>query len=305
MNHKALAIVPIVAFITVILFVDAAIGILTPMLANAKIRTKHIRLDAIGEGLPGLVGLPAAEDFGPPGPADPPAFGPTPFDKNNCFSPNDKLVDGNNNNWTHVFENAKYSVVKVLTGSNPYGKPEMSTGFIYDNAGHIVTNYHVAHANLIKVTFADGNSYRAQITGADPDSDLAILQANEALNKEQMKPLPIGDSSALQVGENVGAIGYPFEHLSFSVGSIKQLNITRENQYGSVATGLIQHDACGYHGSSGGPMLDLQGRVLGINSYPGLRGHDIPGLTLAIPSNTLQKIAPKLISHSVSLFPSL
>jgi S1-C subfamily serine protease len=224
------------------------------------------------------------------------------IDKNTCFSPNDKLVDANNNNWTQVFENAKYSVVKVLTGSNPYGKPEISTGFIYDNDGHIVTNYHVARANLIKVTFADGNSYRAQKTGTDPDSDLAILQANEALNKEQMKSLPIGSSSALQVGENVGSIGYPFEQLSFSVGSIKQLNITRENEFGSVATGLIQHDACGYHGSSGGPLLDLQGRVLGINSYPGLRGHDIPGLTLAIPSNTLKKIVPMLISqHSYNL----
>jgi S1-C subfamily serine protease len=225
----------------------------------------------------------------------------------NCFSPNDKLVDANNNNWTDVFENAKYSVVKVLTGSNPYSKPELSTGFIYDNDGHVVTNFHVVNnANLIKVTFADGNSYPAQITGTDPDSDLAILQANEALNKEQMKPLPIGNSAALQVGENVGAIGYPFEQLSFSVGSIKQLNITRENEFGSVQTGLIQHDACGYHGSSGGPLLDLQGRVLGINSYPGLRGHDIPGLTLAIPSNTLQKIAPKLISqhsNSLSVFP--
>ena len=174
-----------------------------------------------------------------------------PFDKNTCFSANDKLVDSNNNDWTHVFENAKYSVVKVLTGSNPYSNPEISTGFIYDNDGHIVTNYHVVnHANLINVTFADGNSYPAQITGTDPDSDLAVLQANETLNKEQMKSLPIGDSSALQVGENVGAIGYPFEKLSFSVGSIKQLNITRENEFGSVATGLIQHDACGYHGSS-------------------------------------------------------
>ena len=228
-------------------------------------------------------------------------------DRHGCFSPNDKLVDANNNNWTDVFEKAKYSVVKVETGSNPYGKPELSTGFIYDNDGHIVTNYHVANSgNLIKVIFADGNGYRAQITGTDPDSDLAILQANEALNKEQMKSLPIGNSAGLQVGENVGAIGYPFEQLSFSVGSIKQLNITRENNFGSIQTGLIQHDACGYHGSSGGPLLDLQGRVLGINSYPGLRGYDIPGLTLAIPSNTLQKIVPKLISehsHNLSLFP--
>ena len=228
-------------------------------------------------------------------------------DRHGCFSPNDKLVDANNNNWTDVFENVKNSVVKVETGSNPYGKPELSTGFIYDNDGHIVTNYHVANSgNLIKVIFADGNGYRAQITGTDPDSDLAILQANAALNKEQMKSLPIGNSAALQVGENVGAIGYPFEQLSFSVGSIKQLNITRENNFGSIQTGLIQHDACGYHGSSGGPLLDLQGRVLGINSYPGLQGYDIPGLTLAIPSNTLLKIVPKLISehsHNLSLFP--
>jgi S1-C subfamily serine protease len=218
-------------------------------------------------------------------------------DRNSCFSPTDKLVDPNNNNWTGIFENAKYSVVKVETGNNPNSNPELSTGFIYDNNGHIVTNYHVAHSgNLIKVKFADGNLFPAQITGTDPASDLAMLQASEALNKEQMRSLPIGNSAALHVGENVGAIGYPFQKLSFSVGSIKQLNITRPNEFGSVATGLIQHDACGYHGSSGGPLLDLQGQVVGINSYPGLRGHDVPGLTLAIPSNTLQKIVPKLIS---------
>ncbi|MGA9150246.1 MAG: trypsin-like peptidase domain-containing protein, partial [Candidatus Nitrosopolaris sp.] len=80
-------------------------------------------------------------------------------DKNTCFSANDKLVDSNNNNWTHIFENAKDSVVKVIV-SNPYGNPEISTGFIYDNDGHIVTNYHVVNnANSINVTFADGNSY--------------------------------------------------------------------------------------------------------------------------------------------------
>jgi S1-C subfamily serine protease len=220
------------------------------------------------------------------------------FDRNTCFSSNDKLVDSNNNNWTHVFENAKGAVVKVETGNNPYGKPEISTGFIYDNDGHIVTNYHVVNnANSINVTFADGNSYPVQITGTDPYSDLAVLQPSAALKKEQMKPLPIRNSSALQVGENVGAIGYPFEHLSFSVGSIKQVNILRNTILGYVQTGMIQHDACGFHGSSGGPLLDLKGQVLGVNSYPGLQGYDVPGLTLAIPSNTIQKVVPKLISQ--------
>jgi serine protease Do len=219
------------------------------------------------------------------------------YDKNTCFSPNDKLVDPNNNNWTHVFENAKDSVVKVAV-SNSYGSPEISTGFIYDNDGHIVTNYHVVNnANSINVTFADGNSYPAQITGTDPYSDLAVLQASAALKKEQMKLLPIRNSSALQTGENVGAIGYPFEQLYYSVGNIKKINILRENIFGYVQTGMIQHDACGYHGSSGGPLLDLQGHLLGVNSYPGLRGYDVPGMTLAIPSNTIQKIIPKLISQ--------
>ena len=223
---------------------------------------------------------------------------PTLYDRNNCFSSNDKLVDPNNNNWTQVFENAKDSVVKVAVSNSYMNGPEISTGFIYDNDGHIETNYHVVkNGNPINVTFADGNSYPAQITGTDPYSDLAILQASAALNKEQMKSLPIRNSSALQIGENVGTIGYPFEQLSFSVGSIKQINILRQNINGYGQTGMIQHDACGYHGSSGGPLLDLQGRVFGVNSYPGLRGYDIPGLTLAIPSNTIQKIVPKLISQ--------
>ena len=95
------------------------------------------------------------------------------LDRNTCFSSNDKLVDPNNNNWTHVFENVKDSVVKV-TVSNSYNDPEISTGFIYDNDGDIVTNYHVVdNANLINVTFADGSSYPAQISGTDPYSDLS------------------------------------------------------------------------------------------------------------------------------------
>ena len=152
------------------------------------------------------------------------------LDKKTCFSPNDKLVDSNNNNWTHVFENVKHSVVKVIV-TNPYSNPEISTGFIYDNDGHIVTNYHVVkNANPINVTFAGGSSYPAHITGTDPYSDLAILQPSAAaLNKEQMKSLPIRNSSALQVGEKVGTIGYPFQQLSFSIGSIKQLNILRKH----------------------------------------------------------------------------
>ena len=195
------------------------------------------------------------------------------YDKNTCFSPNDKLLDPNNDNWTHVFENAKHSVVKVAVSNSYMNGPEISTGFIYDNDGHLVTNYHVVNnANSINVTFADGNSYSAQITGTDPYSDVAVLQPSAApLNKEQMKSLPIRNSSALQVGENVGAIGYPFKQLSFSVGSIRQVNILRDNIFGYEQTGMIQHDACGYHGSSGGPLLDLQGRVLGVNSYPGLQ----------------------------------
>jgi len=110
-----------------------------------------------------------------------------------------------------------------------------------------------------------------------------------------MKPLPIRNSS--KIGENVASIGYPFEQLSYSVGNIKEINILRENIFGYVQTGMIQHDACSYHGSSGGPLLDLQDQVLGVNSYPGLQGYDVPGLTLAIPSNIIQKTVPKLISQ--------
>ena len=105
------------------------------------------------------------------------------FDRNTCFSPTDKLIDANNNNWTHVFENAKHSVVKVIV-TNQYSNPEISTGFIYDNDGHIVTNYHVVNnANSINVTFADGNSYAAQTIGTDPYSDLAVLQASAAFRR--------------------------------------------------------------------------------------------------------------------------
>jgi S1-C subfamily serine protease len=130
------------------------------------------------------------------------------------------------------------------------------------------------------------------IIGGDPYSDLAILQVDPSvLNQEQIKPLPIGNSSAIQVGQEVVTIGSPSGlATSFSQGIISQTDRVMEgiNPFLPEA-GLIQHNAFAYHGSSGGPPLNLQGEVIGLNAYAAL-DVDLPGMGLAIPSNTIQKL---------------
>jgi S1-C subfamily serine protease len=161
----------------------------------------------------------------------------------------------------------------LTVNGTPVGVPYAvsGSGFIYDKQGHIVTNYHIiGGAKTVSVRFSDGNSYRAKITGQDIYSDLAVLQPDaSALYREQFNPLPIANSSSIQVGQPIVVIGSP-EGLtnSMSQGILSQINrldtdFTRRFLRGD----LIQTDAAINPGSSGGPLLNLQGQVIGVSEF--------------------------------------
>ncbi|HZD35903.1 MAG TPA: trypsin-like peptidase domain-containing protein [Nitrososphaeraceae archaeon] len=225
-----------------------------------------------------------------------------------------------------LFSKVKDSVIEIVTVSNvinpkitiddaplAYGGGTSGSGFVYDINGNIVTNYHVTQgADVIYVRFASGNSYPATIIGEDPYSDLAIIQVDSsALFRENLKPLRIENSSDVQVGQQVFAIGSPRGlTLSVSEGIISQINRIDLNIItGRFWTGgLIQTDAAINPGNSGGPLLDLDGDVVGVNEY-GLvdiaTGASEQGLNFAIGPATIQRVIPKLISQSTYEYPWL
>jgi S1-C subfamily serine protease len=225
-----------------------------------------------------------------------------------------------------LFNKVKDSVIEIITVGNVinpkitidgaplvYGGGGSGSGFLFDINGNIVTNYHVTQgADVIYVKFSSGNSYPATIIGEDPYSDLAVIQVDSsALFRENLKPLRIENSSDVQVGQQVFAVGSPRGlTLSVSEGIISQINRIDLNIItGRFWTGgLIQTDAAINPGNSGGPLLNLQGDVVGVNEY-GLvdiaTGASEQGLNFAIGPATIQRVIPELISQGTYEHPWL
>jgi S1-C subfamily serine protease len=214
---------------------------------------------------------------------------------------------------TDLFEDTQQSVVQVSGTSsddNPFFGVSLGSGFIYDNSGHIITNYHVvagSNPEDISITFIDGTVYRARVIGADQYSDLAVLRVQDDVPADKLKPLPLGNSSALRVGQEVVAIGNPFG-LSGSmtegiVSGLNRLIPVYQDPFSTVAApafsipDVIQTDAAINPGNSGGPLLDLQGEVVGINSAIFSTTGGFAGVGFSVPSNTIAKIAPILIER--------
>ena len=171
------------------------------------------------------------------------------------------------------------------------------SGFVYDEDGHIVTNYHVLRGGTsVVVRFLDGNSYSANMVGKDQYSDLAVLQVDpSALYKENLVPLPLASSSSLKVGQRVMAIGNPLGYSgTMTEGIISQLNvILSDKEAGVYLPQIIQVDVPITHGSSGGPLLNLDGKVIGLTKG-GTK--EATFINFAIPSDTISKVVPELIS---------
>ena len=140
------------------------------------------------------------------------------------------------------------------------------TGFVWDERGHIVTNFHVIQgANGARVTLADQSSYDAELVGAFPDRDLAVLRIEAPQDK--LPPIALGSSRDLQVGQSVYAIGNPFGlDQTLTTGIVSALNREIESFNSRTIRGVIQTDAAINPGNSGGPLLDSAGRLIGVNT---------------------------------------
>jgi putative serine protease PepD len=201
-----------------------------------------------------------------------------------------------------IYERARDGVVVInaqseLPSVEPFGGREQTkqgSGFVYDDAGHVVTNYHVVQgADTVSVTFPDGREVEADVVGTDPSTDLAVLDLKEDVNVE---PLALADSDQLQVGDVVVAIGSPFGlDGTVTSGIVSALDRTIDSPDNFGIANAIQTDAAINSGNSGGPLLDTSGRVVGVNSQieSGSGGND--GIGYAIPSNTVRDIAQQLI----------
>jgi len=170
------------------------------------------------------------------------------------------------------------------------------SGWVYDSDGHIVTNDHVVDgAKSISVRFWNGKTYSASVVGTDQSTDLAVIKVDAP--SSELHPLQVGDSSALQVGDGVVAIGSPFGlEGTVTSGIVSALHraITAPNSF--TINDSIQTDAAINHGNSGGPLLNVQGQVVGVNAQIKSDSNGNEGVGFSIPSNTVRSITSQLIS---------
>jgi 2-alkenal reductase len=196
----------------------------------------------------------------------------------------------------NVYKRVSPAVVHIAVEGANLLESGTGSGFVYDQQGYIVTNNHVVVGgrNII-VTFSDDTRARAQVIGTDPDSDLAVVKVD--VPEPLLMPLELGDSDSLQVGEQAIAIGNPFGfERTITVGVISSLGRVVPQATGFSMANLIQTDAAVNPGNSGGPLLDNQGQVIGVNSFIFSENGVSSGVGFAIPVNTLKRVVPKLIA---------
>src|SRR5918911_3473889 len=228
---------------------------------------------------------------------------------------------------THIFKQVDNSVVQitnklskndadVIINGSPFESQSvrLGSGFLYDREGHIVTNSHVVDGSkTVDVTFVDGNTYTANVIGDDPYSDISVLQITDndflypSRENSSSFPLVIGNSSNLQVGQQIIAIGNPFGlSATMTTGIISQFGLLLPNPVTgfSIPDG-IETDATINPANSGGPLLNMQGQVIGINTAISSSTGVFSGVGFAIPSNTIARIVPVLIQKGSYAHPWL
>ena len=198
-----------------------------------------------------------------------------------------------------IFEKAEPGVVRVNTLRNQTINETggVGSGFVFDKMGHIITNAHVVEGSTKTiVTFLDGRSYNAEIIGVDEYTDIGVIKVNADL--KLLQPLSLGDSSNLNVGEPIAAIGNPFGLSgSMTSGIVSQMGRLLPSGSGYSIPDVIQTDAAINPGNSGGPLLNMRGNIVGINTAIQSTTGEFTGVGFAIPSQTVAKIVPILIDE--------
>ena len=217
-------------------------------------------------------------------------------------------------NHIEVFRRTSPSVVHITTletqrelfSLNVQQVPRgTGTGFVWDTAGHIVTNFHVIQgANAARVTLSDQSTHAARLVGAFPDRDLAVLRIEAP--KDKLPPLAVGSSRDLIVGQRVYAIGNPFGlDQTLTIGIISALNREIESFNQRTIRGVIQTDAAINPGNSGGPLLDSAGRLIGVNTQIASPSGASAGIGFAIPVDEVNRIVPRLIRDGKFVRPAI
>jgi S1-C subfamily serine protease len=206
-----------------------------------------------------------------------------------------------------IFKDVQGSVVQITRENPPTSNDtpsdenvtSLGSGFVFDKQGRIITNHHVvSDSKSVDVTFIDGNRYVASVIGSDPFNDIAVIDITQNIS-EKLNPLRLGNSSAVEVGDQVIAIGNPYGLAgSMTVGIVSQKGrlISTEGSAFSIPS-VIQTDALINPGNSGGPLINDNEEVIGMNTAGVLSDSgSFSGIGLAVPSNTISKIVPVLIS---------
>ncbi|MDT4289139.1 trypsin-like peptidase domain-containing protein [Methylomonas sp. MO1] len=213
-----------------------------------------------------------------------------------------------------LFEKSRDSVVYISTAAlvrNVWTRDVFSvpkgtgSGFIWDEAGHVVTNFHViAGANEATVKLADGRDYKAALVGASQVHDIAVLKIGVGFKRPP--PVPVGTSRDLKVGQKVFAIGNPFGlDWTLTGGIVSALDRSLGGQDGPAVEHLIQTDAAINPGNSGGPLLDSAGRLIGINTAIYSPSGASAGIGFAVPVDTVMRVVPELIKQGKYIRPAL
>jgi len=222
------------------------------------------------------------------------------------FGQSDNTKNSASISFSKIFKDVQGSVVQITRENKlPTGSPgdenvtSLGSGFVFDKEGRIITNHHVVDdSKNVDVTFIDGNRYVASVVGSDPFDDVAVIKINQNIS-ERLHPLILGNSSSVEVGDQVIAIGNPYGLAgSMSLGIVSQKGrlISTGGSAFSIPS-VIQTDALINPGNSGGPLLNINEEVIGMNTAGVLSDSGaFSGIGLAVPSNTISKIVPVLIS---------
>ena len=207
-----------------------------------------------------------------------------------------KPVAGDGASVRDVYTRDGSGVVSVDVAATSESAPAGGSGFVVDEAGHIVTNQHVvAGAEDISVRFADGTRRKAEVVGQDPSTDVAVIQVDAP--HKALEPLTLGDSNSVGVGEPVIAIGNPLNvGISVTAGIVSGIGrpIKAPNNY--TINDAVQTDAAINPGNSGGPLLDSQGTVIGVNAQIASESGGFEGVGFAVPINTVKGVVTQLIT---------